>query len=129
MENLIAMGAVLIVGLVVGIALGKFLGKKTAPSTVKAAAPRPQWWQKRDALTGTQMQILQYMESKKEVNIIALQEKFSFIPDRELHYRLEQIVLMGFMERTRAGGEVIFVLDDTYVSTVESDKTVMLGGN
>lgn len=129
MENLIAMGAVLIVGLVIGIVVGRSLGKGAAPSTVAAEAPKPEWWQKRDALTGTQMQILQYMESKTEANIVALQEKFSFIPDRELYYRLEQIVLMGFMTRTRVAGEVIFVLDDAYVSTVESDKTVMLGGD
>ncbi|MBL4681874.1 MAG: hypothetical protein JKY88_14275 [Pseudomonadales bacterium] len=129
MENLIAIGAALITGLVIGIVLGKSLSKGRAPSSVDTKSARPEWWQKRDALTGTQMQILQYIESKREANIVALQEKFSFIPDRELYYRLEQIVLMGFMARTRVEGDVIFVLDETYVSTVESDKTVMLSGD
>ena len=129
MENLITMGAALIVGLVIGVIVGKFLAKGSAGPEPKAQAERPVWWQKRDALTGTQMQILQYMESKREANIIALQEKFSFIPDRELYYRLEQIVLMGFMTRNREAGEVIFVLDQTYYNTIESDKTVMLSGD
>lgn len=129
MENLIGLGVVLIVGLVIGIVIGKSLGKGTVPATKAPVPTKPAWWQKRDALTGTQMQILQYMEGKKEADIVALQEKFSFIPDRELYYRLEQIVLMGFMARTRVDGSVVFVLDQAYESTVESDKTVMLGGD
>jgi hypothetical protein len=121
MENLITMGAVLLVGFVIG----KFLSKAPQSPRVQQVSEKPVWWQKRDALRGTQMQ---FMEAKKKANIVELQKKFSFIPGRELFYRLEQIVLMGFMSRTRAGGEVIFVLDQAYMITVESDKTVMLGG-
>ena len=67
------------------------------------------------------------METSKEVSITGLQEKFSFIPDRELYYRLEQIVLMGFLVRERKEGEVYYVLNPDYSMTVEDDKTVMLG--
>ncbi|MFT7685970.1 MAG: hypothetical protein ACI9FB_001315 [Candidatus Azotimanducaceae bacterium] len=129
MENLVTMAVPLIVGLVIGIVIGRFLSKSTSSPKASATAEKPVWWQKREALTGTQMQILQFMEAKKEATIVKLQEKFSFIPDRELFYRLEQIVLMGFMTRSRVAGEVIFVLDQTYISTVESDKTIMLGGD
>ncbi|MCZ6504239.1 MAG: hypothetical protein O6945_17215 [Gammaproteobacteria bacterium] len=72
------------------------------------------------------MQILQYMEAKKEASITELHEKFSFIPDRELYYRLEQICLMDFVARGRKDGEVNYSLNPDYSGTVESDKTVML---
>ncbi|MFN3237085.1 MAG: hypothetical protein ACE37D_08490, partial [Pseudomonadales bacterium] len=87
------------------------------------------WWQVRETLTGTQLQILQYMEEHKSVSITKLQEKFSFIPDRELYYRLEQIVLMKFIQRGREGGDVVYVLNDDYSATIEGDKTVMLPGD
>ena len=80
----------------------------------------------RQALTGTQLQILQHMEEYKQVSITGLQEKFSFIPDRELYYRLEQIVLMQFLVRERKEGEVYYVLNPDYSGTVEDDKTEML---
>ncbi|MDZ7684643.1 MAG: hypothetical protein U5O39_06240 [Gammaproteobacteria bacterium] len=79
----------------------------------------------RQLLTGTQLQILQFMEGRREVTITALQEKFSFIPDRELYDRLEQIVLMGFIHRDRKNGEVIYTLNPDYSGRVEDDKTVM----
>ena len=66
------------------------------------------------------------MEAKKEVSITGLQEKFSSIPDRELYYRLEQIVLTKFLVRERKEGEVYYVLNSNYSGTVEDDRTVML---
>ena len=127
--DFVGMGAALIVG----IGLGYVLGKQTAGKQEEVAAPAapvapatPDWWNVRQTLTGTQLQILQYMEARKEVSISGLQEKFSFIPDRELYYRLEQIVLMEFLQRQRKDGEVVYVLNPDYSGTVEDDKTVML---
>ena len=77
-------------------------------------------------LTGTQLQILQYLESKKSATITQLQEKFSFIPDRELYYRLEQIVLMQFVQRENNDIDVVYQLNEDYSAAVEDDKTVML---
>ena len=77
-------------------------------------------------MAGTKSQILQYMESKKEAAIAELHEKLSFIPDRELYYRLEQICLMDFVTRGRKDGEVNYSLNPDYSATVESDETVML---
>lgn len=116
-------------GLIVGIAIGYVLGKKAGGGTqdaAEAAAPPTNWWEMRKTLTGTQLQILQFMEAKKQASITVLQEKFSFIPDRELYYRLEQIVLMGFIGRDRKDGEVTYTLNPEYSGTVEDDKTVML---
>lgn len=119
-------GIALAVGLILGYLIGVWRGKKSpAPKN-----PEPtDWWGKRNTLTGTQLQVLQYLESRKEAPITALQDKFSFIPDRELYYRLEQIYLMGFLLRDRREGEVIYILNPEYGATVEDDKTVMLSGD
>lgn len=120
----------LVVALLVGIGIGYVIALqiKGKGSTAEAApeGSGPNWWEIRKGLTGTQLQILQYMESQKEVSITGLQEKFSFIPDRELYYRLEQIVLMQFLVRERKEGEVWYILNPDYSGTVEGDKTVML---
>lgn len=125
MDNTIAMLVAGVVGVVIGFVLGKMLGggSKEEPEVVEAP---PQWWEIREGLTGTQLQILQYMEEKKSATITALQEKFSFIPDRELYYRLEQIVLMEFVTRGRKDNDVVYELNEDYSMTVESDKTVIL---
>ena len=126
MENLIGM----IVALIVGIGIGYFIALKMKGDSQEQASPAatntPNWWDVRKTLTGTQLQILQYLEAKREVSITGLQEKFDFIPDRELYYRLEQIVLMNFLIRERKEGEVYYVLNPEYSGTVEDDKTVML---
>lgn len=129
--DFIGIGIGLVVGIGIGYALATILGNKDAdtPALPSAGPSRPDWWQTREQLTGTQLQILQYMEANKEVSITGLQEKFSFIPDRELYYRLEQIVLMQFLERERKEGEVFYVLNAEYSGTVEGDKTVMLGSD
>lgn len=121
----------LIVALVVGAGIGYFIGAKSAGKgeAAKPAGDENNWWQIRQSLTGTQLEILQYMESRKEVPITELQEKFSSIPDRELYYRLEQIVLMKFLSRERKDGGVYYVLNPDYSGTVEDDKTVMLGSD
>lgn len=129
--DFVGIGIGLVVGIGIGYALATILGNKDsdAPTPIIDASNRPNWWQTRENLTGTQLQILQHMEANKEVSITGLQEKFSFIPDRELYYRLEQIVLMQFLERVRKEGEVFYVLNAEYSGTVEGDKTVMLGSD
>ena len=129
--DIVGLGGALIAGIAIGYGLATVLGRSraTAGETPAGPADRPAWWNTRQALTGTQLQILKHMEAKKEVSITGLQEKFSFIPDRELYYRLEQIVLMGFLQRVRKEGEVYYVLNPEYSMTVEDDKTVMLGGD
>lgn len=129
--DFIGIGIGLVVGVGIGYALATMLGRKDSDSPAPAAPStnNPNWWQTREQLTGTQLQILQHMEANKEVSITGLQEKFSFIPDRELYYRLEQIVLMQFLERVRKEGEVFYVLNEEYSGTVEGDKTVMLGSD
>lgn len=126
--DLVGMGGALVLGIVIGYVLATVMGGKRdqSPASKDIAPPRLDWWTVRQTLTGTQLQILQHMESKKEVSITGLQEKFSFIPDRELYYRLEQIVLMNFLVRERKEGEVFYVLNPDYSGTVEEDKTIML---
>ncbi|MEX0942690.1 MAG: hypothetical protein WD002_09110 [Pseudomonadales bacterium] len=125
MESLIGPGIALVIGIAVGFALGA-RGKDKKPKGDAAPAGENKWWEMRKTLTGTQLQILQYMEAKKSATIAGLQEKFSFIPDRELYYRLEQIVLMGFVIRGRKDSETVYKLNEEYSVTVEDDKTVML---
>jgi len=127
MENLIGIGGGLVVGLIIGFFLAKLTASKEAPAEVVDDAEK-KWWQLREQLTGTQAKILQYMEARQESTIGELQEKFSVIPDRELHYRLEQIVLMGFMMRGRKDKDIIYRLNPEYSVTVEDDKTVFLSG-
>lgn len=122
---LIEIAGALVVGLVLGYVIGA-RGKARALAGNASDGAGKEWWKLRDTLTGTQLQILQYVEAKKEVTIKALQEKFSFIPDRELYYRLEQIVLMGFIRRDRKHGDVVYVLNTEYAGRVEEDKTVIL---
>lgn len=126
--DVVGMGGALVLGIVIGYVLATVMGgkKDQATDSKDTALPRLDWWTVRQTLTGTQLQILQHMEAKKEVSITGLQEKFSFIPDRELYYRLEQIVLMNFLVRERKEGEVFYVLNPDYSGTVEDDKTIML---
>ena len=127
--ELTLIGIALVAGIGIGYAIALFTQKPVPAAAAKgkaAAAPKRNWWEERKALTVTQAQILQHMEATKKASITELQEKFSFIPDRELFYRLEQICLMGFMGRQRKDGEVIYALNKEYAETVEEDKTVML---
>lgn len=126
MEGLIGLIGAGACGLIVGFLLAKATGggAKSAPEPAEDV----EWWKVRETLTGTQLQILQYMESNKSATITQLQEKFSFIPDRELYYRLEQIVLMEFLTRGRKNSDVVYELNTDYSATIEDDKTVMLSG-
>ena len=125
--DLVAISIGGVVGLIVGFGIAKLLGKPgQASASSSRQGPEVEWWKQRETLTGTQLQILQYMESKKSASIAQLQEKFSFIPDRELYYRLEQIVLMQFVHRGRKDDKVIYELNPEYSGKVEDDKTVML---
>ena len=126
MDNLIQMGGALAVGLMIGILLARNLGGNPPKSEPIEEKQQPQWWKLREKLTGTQLQILQFMEAHREITITKLHQKFSFIPDRELYYRLEQIVLMQFASRSHKGGEAVYTLNADYSGTVEDDKTVML---
>ncbi len=125
MDDYLGLGIAVIVGLCLGYLLANLMKGKAA-QVEESPEPQTNWWKIRETLTGTQLQILQYMEAKKEASITELHEKFSFIPDRELYYRLEQICLMDFVARGRKDGEVNYSLNPDYSGTVESDKTVML---
>ncbi len=125
MDSTMAMVVAGVVGVVIGFILGKMMGGGKAEAPQQEAEP-VQWWKVRESLTGTQLQILEYMEAKKSASITELQEKFSFIPDRELYYRLEQIVLMQFVTRERKENEVVYELNTEYSMTVQDDQTVIL---
>jgi hypothetical protein len=125
--DIAGMVVTLMVGIGIGYGISFAIAKKPGNASSTTDYAPPNWWKTRQSLTGTQLEILQYMEAKKDVSITGLQEKFSFIPDRELYYRLEQIVLMKFLIRERKEGEVHYVLNPDYSGTVEDDKTVMLG--
>ena len=126
--DIFSLVAALVAGIGIGYGISIVVAKRSGSSAGADYAP-PNWWKIRQSLTGTQLEILQYMEGKKDESITSLQEKFSFIPDRELYYRLEQIVLMKFLIRERKDGEVHYVLNPEYSGTVEDDKTVMLGSH
>lgn len=126
MEGLTQIGIALVAGIVIGYGVALVSRGKRSGADAGDDSSDTDWWEVRKALTGTQLQILQYMESKKNATIGAVQEKFSFIPDRELYYRLEQIVLMGFLKRSRKDGDTVYELNPDYSGTVEDDKTVML---
>ncbi len=130
MDNMMELGIALIAGVCIGFLLGRLLGGNSASGGAMSGSgqktPVKNWWETRKTLTGTQLQILQYIEEEKEVTMTAMQEKFSFIPDRELFYRLEQICLMDFLLRDRKDGEVSYGLNPEYSVTVEDDKTVVL---
>jgi hypothetical protein len=123
MDNMLGMGVSSVVGLGLDFLLAKIPGKKDMNNEEIVAEIN--WWEIRETLTVTQTQILQYMKAKKDTPITTLQEKFSFTPDRELYYRLEQICLMDFIMQERREGEVFYKLNPTYSGTVEDDKTVM----
>lgn len=125
MDGIVGLGVALVVGVVLGFAIATILKKKDTP-VAESTDSKPQWWEVRETLTGTQLQILQYIEAKKKASITQIQEQFSFIPDRELYYRLEQIVLMDFVFRGNKHGEVSYALNPSYSGTVGDDKTVML---
>ncbi|MFT5562116.1 MAG: hypothetical protein ACI9Z9_001995, partial [Litorivivens sp.] len=118
MDAMFTIGASGIVGLGVGFLLSKALTKiasqKESGTTSDASGSDVEWWKVRETLTGTQLQILQHLEAKKSATITQLQKKFSFIPDRELYYRLEQIVLMQFVRRGRKDSDVVYELNEYY---------------
>lgn len=115
-----------VAGLVVGFILSKVISSGASERSNAPVDAKVEWWAARETLTGTQLQILQFMEARKSATITQLQEKFSFIPDRELYYRLEQIVLMKFIFRERRDGDVVYEMNAEYSVTIEGDKTVML---
>jgi len=125
MDGVTEMGVALAVGLVLGYAVAA-VSRRKPRDTGEQDASTMKWWDVRKTLTGTQLQILQYMEARKEATITALQEKFSFIPDRELYYRLEQIVLLGFIRRDKRHDEAVYTLNANYAKAVEDDKTITL---
>jgi len=116
----------LMVGIGFGYVIANIVARKKPEEKPVALPVNPDWWAVRKTLTGTQLEILQFMEAKKQVSIDGLYDKFSTIPDRELYYRLEQIVLMEFLERGRKEGQVYYKLSSGYGGTIEDDKTVML---
>ena len=126
----------LVVGVLVGGGVAALVLRRGKP-TVAAAAAAPQkaytddtqWLLKKQDLSGSQRQILEFIESSARTSIQAVQDRFTKVPDRELFYRLEQLHLVGFIDKERDGDEVIYSLSDAYKSAVQvpaDDKTVMI---
>ncbi len=100
-----------------------------AESTDKPTEEQPSWWLRRKALSTSQLQILQFIETEGDVTLETIQKRWTKLPDRELFYRMEQIHLLGFLEKDRQDNEVTFRLTPDYAEAVEAmqdDKTVML---
>ena len=125
MDIISELGITLAIGICIGYLLSRIMSRAKSGSPDTSAESK-NWWEARKRLTGTQLQILKYMDGKKEASIIDLQEEFSFIPDRELYYRLEQICLMEFLVRGRQSGDVSYSLNEGYSATVEDDSTIVL---
>ena len=127
MEILISIGIAAGLGLLVGYGLARLSPRDAASGKQSAPlVPVVNWWELRKSLTGTQLQILIFLEAQKYATIGDVQTKFAFIPARELYYRLEQIVLLAFVSRGREHGGVVYILNPAYATTIENDKTVML---
>jgi hypothetical protein len=130
MENQVGLGIAAIGGVLLGYVLARLTRQKPAKVSQSVTTVRdPDWWEIRKVLTGSQLQILQFLEAKKHATIADLQGKFESIPDRELYYRLEQIVLLQFASRGREQAEVVYTLSPAYAATIEVDKTVTLSSS
>jgi len=132
MEDYIGLILAFAAGLIVGGGLVYALrpGSKSSDSGAgDSSGEEPSWWLRRKGLSGSQLQILQFIETQGDTNLQAVQKRFGKVPDRELFYRLEQIHLLGFLEKERADNEVIYKMTPDYAEAVEAlqdDKTVML---
>jgi len=127
MEVLISIGIAAGIGLVVGYGVARLWRRDAASGKqFSPLAPVVNGWALRKSLTGTQLQILIFLEAQKYATIGDLQTKFEFIPDRELYDRLEQIVLLAFVSRGREHGDVVYMLNPAYAATIEDDKAVLL---
>ncbi len=128
-ELIVAFLAGLIVGGVLVFAI-RPRQKTQVTEAVDTQAEEPSWWLRRKGLSSSQLQILQFIEGKGgDVTMQTLYKRWAKVPDRELFYRMEQIHLLGFLEKERGDNEVTFRLTPEYAEAVEAlqdDKTVML---
>ena len=102
---------------------------KPAVAVEPSAEESPSWWLRRKGLSGSQLQLLQFIETEGDTNLDAIQKRFTKVPDRELFYRMEQIHLLGFVEKERDANTVTFRLTPDYAEAVAAlmdDKTVIL---
>lgn len=120
-------------GFIVGGALIYAIRPRSAPEEAAAVESEdeesPSWWLRRKGLSGSQLQILQFIEAQGDTSIQDIQKRFSKVPDRELFYRMEQIHLLGFLDKERGDNAVIYRMTADYAEAVEAlqdDKTVML---
>lgn len=121
-------------GLMVGGGLVFAIRPRSKPEVAEPvetqAKESPSWWLRRKNLTASQLQILQFIETEgADVTLQTLQKRWAKVPDRELHYRMEQIHLLGFLEKEKVGHDVTFRLTPAYAEALEAlqrDKTVML---
>ena len=120
-------------GLVLGGALTYAIRTRSkagaAPAIEPSAEESPSWWLRRKGLSGSQLQLLQFIETEGDTNLEAIQKRFTKVPDRELFYRMEQIHLLGFIEKERDANTVTFRLTPDYAEAVAAlmdDKTVIL---
>lgn len=134
MESYIGLTLSFLTGLIVGGGLVFAIRPRSKPEVAEPVEPHaeesPSWWLRRKNLSASQLQILQYIETEGvDVTLHRLQKRWTKVPDRELHYRMEQIHLLGFLEKEKAGNDVTFRLTPDYAEAIEAlqgDKTVML---
>lgn len=133
MESYIGLILSFLAGLMVGGGLVFAIRPRSKPEVAEPvetqAEESPSWWLRRKGLSGSQLQILQFIETQGDTAMKTIQERFTKVPDRELFYRMEQIHLLGFLEKQRGDNEIIYRLTPEYAEAVEAlqdDKTVML---
>lgn len=134
MESYLGLILSFLAGLIVGGGLVFAISPRSKPEVAEPIETRdeesPSWWLRRKNLSASQLQILQFIETEGvDVTLQTLQKRWAKVPDRELHYRMEQIHLLGFLDKKKAGHGVTFRLTPDYAEAVEAlqdDKTVLL---
>lgn len=129
----LAMVLSFVAGIVIGTVATAILKKRgksgESEPEPKAYSDETQWLLRKQDLSGSQRQILEFIESRPRTPIKAVQDRFAKVPDRELFYRLEQLHLLGFIHKAREGEQVVYSLTEPFASAVQvrkDDKTVMI---
>lgn len=96
------------------------------PGDVNVAELSMSWLQKRDILSQTQRNLLNYIEQRQSVSYITLLSNFSDRTNNEMFYRLEQLRLLGFVVCDRVGKDsanasnILYTLSESYEAEASS---------